>query len=76
MVVRLTKSDALAFRGRWYRVNAKEAEELRRTPMEVRWQQFNTLLTWARQFGWSAALAEGEAEVRGRWARLRKAYHG
>ena len=61
---------------RWQRVNAREEEELRSTSLEVKWQQFNTLLAWARQFGWEAALAEGEAEVRQRWARLRKAHRG
>ena len=72
----LTKAEARAFRERWRRVNAREAEELRSTPLEVKLQQFNTLLGWAHQFGWAEALSEGEAEVRERWARLRKAYRG
>ena len=69
----LTKAEAKAFRQRWQRVNAREEEELRSTCLEVKWQQFNTLLAWTHQFGWAAALGEGEAEVRHRWARLRKA---
>jgi hypothetical protein len=72
----LTKAEARAFRERWRRVNAREAEELRSTSIEVRLQQFNTLLAWAHQFGWVEALAEGEDEVRERWARLRKADRG
>ena len=72
----LTKTEARAFRERWQRVNAREEEELRCTDLEVRWQQFNTLLRWAHQFGWTASLSEGEAEVRQRWARLRKACRG
>jgi hypothetical protein len=72
----LTKADARAFRDRWRRANAREEEELRSTSLEVRLQQFNTLLVWARQPGWAEALSEGEAEVRQRWARLRKAYRG
>ncbi len=72
----LTKAEARAFRERWRRVNAREAEELRSTPLEVKLQQFNTLLGWAHQLGWAEALSEGEAEVRERWARLRKAYRG
>jgi hypothetical protein len=72
----LTKAEASAFRERWRRVNAREEEELRSTSVEVKLQQFNTLLGWAHQFGWAAALSEGEAEVRQRWARLRKAYRG
>jgi hypothetical protein len=76
MTRRLTKSEARAFRQRWQRVNAREEEELRSTSLEVKLQQFNTLLGWTHQFGWAAALSEGEADVRQRWARLRKACRG
>lgn len=76
MTRQLTKVEASAFRARWQRVNAREEEELRSTPPEVKLQQFNTLLGWAHQLGWAAALGEGEDEVRQRWARLRKAYRG
>ena len=73
----LTKAEARAFRRRWQRAGAREEEkELRSTPLEVRLRQFNTLLGWAHQLGWTAALGEGEAEVRKRWARLRKGYRG
>jgi hypothetical protein len=73
---RLTKAEARAFQKRWQRVNAREEEELRSTPLEVKWQQFNMLLGWAHQLGWATALSEGEGEVRQRWARLRKAHRG
>ena len=76
MTRRLTKAQARAFRARWQRVNAREEEELRSTSLEVKWQQFNTLLRWAHQLGWEVALKEGETEVRQRWARLRKAHRG
>jgi hypothetical protein len=76
MVPPLTKAQARTFRDRWRRVNAHEIAELRSTDLDVRWRQFNTLLLWAREPKWAAALAEGEAEVRLRWARLRKAYGG
>ena len=72
----LSKSDALAFRERWNRVNAYEVEELQFTPLDVKLQQFNTLLAWAHEFGWAEKLREGESEVRARWARLRKAHRG
>ncbi len=72
----MTKAEARAFRDRWKKVNAREAEELRSTSLDVRWQQFNTLLRWAHEFGWTVCLAEGEDEVRQRWARLRKAHRG
>jgi hypothetical protein len=48
-------------------------EELQSTSLEVRLQQFNTLLDCAHQLGWAAALGEGEAEVQHRWAQLRTA---
>jgi hypothetical protein len=73
---RLTKKKAQAFRERWRRVNAREEEELRSTSLEVRLQQFNTLLAWAHQMGWADVLSEGEDEVRERWARLRRAHRG
>lgn len=74
MIRRLSKAEAIAFRNRWKLVNEREAEELRSTSAEVRLQQFNTLLGWAHQLGWTEALGEGEAEVRRRWAQLRKAH--
>ena len=56
--------------------DAREVEELRNTSIEVRWQQFNTLLAWARDFGWTGELAKDEDLVRKRWARLRKESRG
>jgi hypothetical protein len=76
MTRELTKAAARAFRRRWQLVDAREEVELQSTPVEVRLQQFNTLLGWAHHFGWTAALTEGEDEVRSRWARLRKEYGG
>src|SRR5882724_8623694 len=52
MTRRMTKAEARAWAERWRLVNAREEEELRNTSLEVRWQQFNTLLRWAHQFGW------------------------
>jgi hypothetical protein len=72
----LSKEDALAFRERWRLVNAREIEEMRSASMELKLQQFNTLLAWARELGWNEELRKGEAEVRERWMRLRKAYRG
>ena len=72
----LTKKEARAFRSRWRLVNQREKEELRTTSLEIKLQQFNTLLAWAQEFGWTAALGAGEADVRNRWARLRKAHRG
>ena len=72
----MSKAEARAFRKRWQLVNAREEEELRTTSLELRLEQFNTLLNWARQFGWESILREGEEEVRQRWGRLRKGHRG
>ena len=76
MPARLSKSQARAYRKRWELVDARELRELRTTPLEVKLQQFNTLMGWARQLGWTDVLREGEAEVRQRWMRLRKVWRG
>ena len=72
----LSKAEARAFRERWRLVNLREEGELASTSPELKWRQFLTLLGWAREFGWTESLSEGEAEVRERWARLRKAHLG
>ena len=72
----LTKAEARAFRRRWQLAGSREEEELRATSLEVRLRQFNTLLGWAHQFGWTAALGDGEDEVRKRWMQLRKECRG
>ena len=71
---RMTKEDADAFRARWKLVNHAEREELRATPVEVKFRQLAALMASVEQLGWTQALAEEEAEVRERWNRLRKAY--
>jgi hypothetical protein len=69
----LTKAEARAFQERWRLINAREQAELRSTSLEVKWQQFNTLLAWAKHFDWTEADKE-VAVVREHRARLRKAY--
>ncbi len=76
MVRPLTKAQARVFRDRWRLVNAREEEEMRETSMDLKLQQFNTLLAWSYQLGWTDALGKGEEEVRARWAKLRKAHRG
>ncbi|MBM3997567.1 MAG: hypothetical protein FJ303_25985 [Planctomycetes bacterium] len=72
----LTKAEARAYRQRWRRASARELEVLRSTPLDVKWQQFNTLLAWAQHFARTEASRRGEEEVWQRWARLRKAHRG
>jgi hypothetical protein len=71
---RMTPAEARAWKDRWKLVNEHEKEELRQTPIEIKLQQFNTLLALAHRLGWTETLAKEEAEVRERWMRLRKAY--
>ena len=73
---RISKAEARSFRNRWQLVNLREEEELRSTGIDVKWQQVKTLFGWAHLLGWSEALREGEAEVRERWAKLRKMHRG
>ena len=49
----MTEAEARAFQTRWKLVNEREDEELRITPVHVKLQQFNMLLSWARCFGWT-----------------------
>jgi hypothetical protein len=72
----MSKDEAQSFRARWQQVNAREVEELQTTPLEVKLQQFATLMGWVNEFGWEAELSKDEDVVRKRWARLRKEYRG
>ena len=53
-------------------MNDAEQEELRNTPVEVKFRQLASLMASAQALGWTEDLAGEEAEVRERWARLRK----
>jgi hypothetical protein len=63
-----------AWKKRWELVNAREIEELRQTPMEVKFQQLASPMAMARELGWVDHSPQEVAEVRERWIRLRKAY--
>jgi hypothetical protein len=69
---RLSKKEAQVFRTRWKEVNAAEADELRQTPMALKLRQLAALAASAGGFGRPRGLAEGKAEVRRRWNRLRE----
>ena len=73
---KMNKAAVQAWKQRWEIVNQFEIEELRRTPPEIKYQQFLTLLAWAKEYEWTEELAKGEAEVRARWVRLKKAQRG
>jgi hypothetical protein len=69
---RITKQQARDYVRRWKLVNQAEIEELRRTPMAMKFRQLQMLMASVDELGWRKELEEGEAEVRERWARLRR----
>jgi hypothetical protein len=72
----LTKGQPRAYRKRWRIVNARERAELRSVPIEVKWQQLQTLFAWGRQFAPTQTRDKEAEAVRKRWMRLRKALSG
>jgi hypothetical protein len=70
----MTKAEGRAFKLRWRRVNRFEEEELRQSSLDLKLRQLAALMASVKPLGWTEALAEGEAEVRDRWQRLRKVY--
>ena len=73
---RLTKTEARRYRGRWEAVNAAERQELRSTPIRLKFLQLAALMASAKELGWVGPLAAEESEVRIRWSRLRKTLGG
>ena len=76
MTKRMTRGQAKAYQARWTMVNDFEREELQKVPLRVKFRQLAALMASVDRFGWREALGEGEAEVRERWQRLRRAYRG
>lgn len=74
MKLRITKSQARAFRERWKAVNAAERAELRATSVAEKLHQLAALMGSVRMPGWEKPSAAEEAEIRDRWKRLRKAF--
>jgi len=71
-----TKAEYLAWDAQWKLVNEHEAEELRNTPIEVKWQQLAALMASVDDMGWREALEdpEGVAHTRAMWKKLREAH--
>jgi len=72
----LTQAQARKFRARWKLVNAAEQNELQSTSLDQKLRQLAALMASADAMGWTEALASEEAEVRGRWNRLRAIFGG
>jgi hypothetical protein len=71
----MTREEAQAFKRRWELVNKAEKEELAATPVAHKFRQLAALMTSAGKFGWPNNRETEEAQVRNRWARLRRAYN-
>jgi hypothetical protein len=71
---RATKADIQAFAARWKLANRTEERELRQTSSAQKLRQLAALMASADDFGWRAALAAEDEEVRRRWLMLRRAY--
>lgn len=68
----MTKDEARQFTERWRLVNEFVAEEIRRTPPEVKLRQLSVLYEAGRTLGWTEKLKTGEEEVRERWRELKE----
>lgn len=73
---RMTREEGKQFKKRWALVNAREIEELRNTPIEVKLRQLAAMMASVRQLGWEEALASEAESARQQWQRLRRAYGG
>ena len=72
----ITRAQAQAYLKRWAEVEAFEAEELRRTPMEVKLRQLSALMASRSLFPADPTREKGVKQVRRHWAKLRKALGG
>lgn len=78
----MTKQEWQAYRDRWALVNQAEIEELRRTPIEVKFRQLLALTQFAaildadpqRRRREDQARRADEEQARQRWARLREVW--
>ncbi len=71
---RLTREQAESYMARWEPVREIELEELRATPIEVKFQQLAGLMASGRALGWIPPDRFDDQEVRDRWQKLRRAY--
>jgi putative transcriptional regulator len=71
----MSRGEAQAFKRRWEIVNMAEKDELAATPLVHKFHQLAALMTSAGILGWTGNRETEAAQVRDRWARLRKAYN-
>lgn len=72
----ITPKRAQAYFDRWRTVGDRELAESRKSSMDVRLRQLSTLVDSRRLFGEDPDRKRGVAEVRERWAGIRRASNG
>jgi len=73
-MVQITPQEAAAYLARWGQVNRYEIGELRRTPIEQKFQQLCALSAARQAFGIDPDRNRLAAEVAARWQRIRAWY--
>lgn len=68
----MTREEAMAFKARWQLVNDRIDEEIRRTPVEIKFEQMVRLHTLGQTLGWGDKKSRQESAVRARWQRLHR----
>ncbi len=71
----MTREEARLFKARWQLVNERIDEEIRQTPMEVKFEQMVRLYEFGKTLGWVDKKSRQESEVRARWQRLRNKWN-
>jgi hypothetical protein len=71
----MTPEEARAYVARWKLVNDFEREELRATPIPVKFRQLEALMLSARALHWTQTLAEDDWEEHERWIELRRKWN-
>jgi hypothetical protein len=72
----ISKADAQAYLDRWSMVRDAERDQLQTTPMEIKAQQLASLMESRALFADDPKREQEVAEVRARWAQLRKVLGG
>jgi len=70
----MTKTEIRAWRARWKLVNELEIEDLRQTPMDVKFRQLAALMGSVDAFQAREALEQDDEVSYDRWQRFRAAY--
>lgn len=72
----MTEREGQQFRERWQLVTEAERQELRSTPVQLKFKQLAALMQSAQALGWETYDEADIEAVRQRWRRLREAFRG